>query len=411
MSGRRIRIYGLDYWPDVTGIAPYTTAFAEHLVEQGDTVDVVAGMPYYPEWKVREGYGRTLRRTETRNGVTIHRRRQYIPTQQSAVRRAGYEATFFAQSAVDRLPKPDLVIGVMPALSDGLLAARAAKKHGVPLTLWMQDLFGQAALQSGVRGGRGVAVQTGRLEGWIARQADAIAIIAEGFRKPLERLGVDPARIHRVRNWTHISPPTMEQCETRVRLGLPQDATICLHAGNMGLKQGLENVIECARLAQETAPNLLFVLMGDGSQRARLEALATGLPNVRFIDPVDQEMFPNALYAADILLINQLGSVVDMSLPSKLTSYLAVGRPVVAAVHPESETALAVEESGGGINVVPDCPIVLLETIKNTVANGAKLTLMQNWGRHYTESELSTDSALDLLNTVTKYADDERLVR
>jgi colanic acid biosynthesis glycosyl transferase WcaI len=325
MSGRRVRIYGLDYWPDVTGIAPYTTAFAEYLVAQGDQVDVVAGMPYYPEWKIRAGYERTLRMTETRNGVTIHRRRQYIPTGQSAIRRAGYEATFLAQSLIDRLPTTDLVTGVIPALSDGVLAARAAKKHGVPLTLWMQDLLGQSAMQSGVRGGHGIASRIAWVEGWIARQADAIAIIAEGFRNPLERMGVDPAKIHRVRNWTHISPPTMDQAEARATLGLPQDRTICMHAGNMGLKQGLENIIACARLAHETDPDLLFVLMGNGSQQTLLQQWALELPNVRFLDPVDGEMFPNALHAADILLINQRGSVVDMSLPSKLTSYLAVG--------------------------------------------------------------------------------------
>lgn len=371
---RRVRIYGLDYWPDVTGIAPYTTAFAEYLAAQGDAVDVVAGMPYYPEWQVKPGYERTLRRTEQRNGVTIHRRRQYIPASQSATRRALYEATFCAQNAIDTLPKPDLVIGVMPALADGVLAARAAKKHDVPMTLWIQDLFGQAALQSGVDGGKSIATKVARLEGWVARQADALAIIAEGFRTPLENLGVDPARIHRVRNWTHISPPTMSQQDARTALDLPLDKTIVMHAGNMGLKQGLENVIDAARLAVDTAPELLFVLMGHGSQRPRLETLANGLPNVRFIDPVSEEMFPNALYAADILLINQLGSVIDMSLPSKLTSYLAVGRPVVASVHQDSETARAIEELGGGVVVQADRP-ELLRTIITDVMCGKTASL------------------------------------
>lgn len=370
MSSRRILIYGLDYWPDVTGIAPYTTAFAEYLVEQGDHVDVVAGMPYYPEWHVRAGYERTMRCTEERNGVTIHRRRQYIPSRQSAVHRAAYEGSFLANAVfgID-VPEPDLVIGVMPALSDGILAARIARKHNVPLTLWIQDLFGQAAAQSGVRGGVQVASVTGRIEGWVARQAKAIAIIAEGFRRPLEGLGVDPAKIHRVRNWTHIDPPTMSQEEARRALDLPLDRTICLHAGNMGLKQGLENVIDCARLALASAPELFFVMMGDGSQRSMLEKRAEGLSNVRFFDPVSSEMFPNALFAADILLINQLGTVIDMSLPSKLTSYLAVGRPVVAAVHSDSETAVAVRESGGGAVVEPDQPETLVTHLR-VIASG-----------------------------------------
>jgi colanic acid biosynthesis glycosyl transferase WcaI len=393
----RVRIYGLDYWPDVTGIAPYTTAFAEYLAAQGDVVDVVAGMPYYPEWQVKPGYERTFRRTEERNGVTIHRRRQYIPTRQSAARRALYEATFVAQNAFDTLPRPDLVIGVMPALSDGVLAVRAARKHNVPMTLWIQDLFGQAALQSGVDGGRSVSANVARLEGWIARQADALAIIAEGFRAPLESLGVDPDRIHRVRNWTHISPPTMTQHDARIALDLPLDRTIVMHAGNMGLKQGLENLVEAARLAVDTAPELLFVLMGHGSQRPRLETLAKGLPNLRFLDPVSNEMFPNALYAADILLINQLGSVIDMSLPSKLTSYLAVGRPVVAAVHPESETARAVEESGAGSVVSPGSPEEILRVMRDVSIDRRIWSLLGESGQEYADVVLSAEETQDRL--------------
>jgi glycosyltransferase involved in cell wall biosynthesis len=364
---RTIVICGLDYWPDVTGTAVYTTAFAEHLAAGGDTVHVLAGMPYYPEWTIRAGYERTLRRTELRHGVTIHRCRQVIPRRQSAIHRAAYEASFLANAAFTRgLPRPDLVIGVLPALSDGILAARLAKRYKVPLTLWIQDLFGQAALQSGVRGGRRIAGLTARLEGWIARQADSVAIIAEGFRPVLEGLGVDPARIHRVRNWTHIGPPTMSVAATRTALGLPQNQVICLHAGNMGLKQGLEQVVESARLAVTAAPELLFVLLGDGNQRAHLERLGAGLPNLRFLDPVSEELFPNALNAADVLLLTQRGSVTDMSLPSKLTSYQAVGRPVVAAVHPASETARAVEESGCGLVVEPDRPERLLQAMTDT---------------------------------------------
>lgn len=400
MSPRGVLIFGLDYWPDETGIAPYTTAFAEYLAEHGDRVDVVAGMPYYPEWTVRKGYTGALRRTETRNGVTIHRRRQYVPSHQSAPMRGGYEASFLVNASLGLdIPRPDVVIGVMPALADGILAARAARKYGVPLTLWVQDLFAQAAVQSGVRGGVHVASLTAKIEGWLARQAEAIAIIAEGFRNPLEGMGVEPDRIHRVRNWTHISPPTMSQDDARHSLGLPLDKTICMHAGNMGLKQGLENVIDAARLAQNDAPELYFVLMGDGSQRTSLEKRARGLANVRFLDPVEREMFPNALYAADILLINQLGTVIDMSLPSKLTSYLAVGRPVVAAVHPDSESAIAVRESGGGAVVEADNHTVLVEELRCMSGNAGRSQLGA-LGRLYAHRFLSEASALGAISEV-----------
>jgi len=362
--GQTILICGLDYWPDVTGIAPYTTALAEHLAATGHEVHVIAGMPYYPAWKIAPGYRRTLRRTESRHGVTIHRYRQLVSARQTALTRAAYEASLLANALASRRHlRPNLVIGVVPALSDGLLAAWLARRHGVPLSLWIQDLLGQAATQSGVEGGRAVARLTAALEGWIARQADAVAIIADGFRAPLEAQGVDPAKIHRVHNWTHIAAPTRSAAETRTLLNLPQDRTVCLHAGNMGLKQGLEVVVEAARLAETAAPHLQFVLLGNGNQRAHLERLGAGLPNLSFRDPVDDDLFPDALACADVLLLTQRASVTDMSLPSKLTSYQAVGRPILAAVHPGSETAAAVTTLPQGSVVAADDPAALLDGI------------------------------------------------
>lgn len=395
----------MDYWPDGTGIAPYTTGVAEHLANQGDRVNVIAGMPYYPEWAIKSGYERKLRLTEQHNGVTIRRVRQFLPSSQSAIRRAVFEATFLVGASIPpRRPKPDVVVGVIPSLSDGVLAALAARRHNVPLVLIIQDLLGQGAAQSGMQGGKRVAGITSRIEGWFARQAGSIGIVAEGFRQHLIDMGVAPDRIHRIRNWTHIRPSTLDSAAARTALGLPQDARIALHAGNMGLKQGLENIIETARLAALSEPDLLFALMGDGSQRDHLVELASDLPNVRFIAPQDDAMFPNALSAADVLLVNQRPSVIDMSLPSKLTSYFAVGRPIVAAVAVESETAHTIQDSGGGIVAPPGSPDSLLTAIKSIIENPALAAEIGQRGQIYARENLSAEVALDRLTEVITFA-------
>lgn len=390
-----VQIYGMDYWPDATGIAPYTTGLAESLAARGASVSVVAGMPYYPEWTVRTGYGRRFRRTDQHNGVTVHRIRQYIPPQQSAFRRAAFETTFLVGAMMpSRRRRPDIVIGAIPALSNGVLAARAAKKHGAPLILIIQDLLGQGATQSGIQGGQRVAGIASRIEGWFCRQAAAIGIVAEGFRPRLIDMGVDPERIHRVRNWTHIQQPTLDAAATRDALGLPQHARIALHAGNMGLKQGLDNIIDSARIAARSVPDLLFVLMGDGSQRTHLVDLAAGLPNVHFIAPQDNDMFPNVLAAADVLLVNQLPTVMDMSLPSKLTSYFSVGKPIVAAVAAGSETEHEVTASGGGIVVDPSRPQDTLAAIRSLVDDPALAASIGERGKQYAQQTFTAEAAL-----------------
>ena len=65
--------------------------------------------------------------------------------------------------------------------------------------------------------------------------------------------------------------------------------------------------------------------MGDGNQRAHLRELAGGLPNLDFLPPADDADFPDVLAAADVLAVTQRASVLDMSVPSKLTSYFAAG--------------------------------------------------------------------------------------
>lgn len=395
VTGKCILIVGINYHPEETGNAPYTTGIAEHLAANGNTVHVVAGMPYYPSWTVPETYRGRLRKTELRNGVTIHRFRQYVPGTQTALRRAGFELSFLLHAMTVRgIPKPDIILGFLPSLSDGALCVLASKRFHVPFGLLVQDLVGQSAAQSGIEGGQRVAGVTRKLEGWITRQAEVIAVVAHGFRPPLVELGVEPDRIVRVRNWTHVGPAERSATEVRAELGIPSHKIVCLHAGNMGLKQGLENVIDTARLAEHIDPRILFVMMGDGNQRELLRKRAEGLGNVQFLPPQPEENFPNVLACADILLVNQRPSVIDMSLPGKLTSYFSSGRPVVAAVSPMSETRHEIEAAKGGVVVPGGCPEALLGAVRSLADDPDRALQLGANGRCYQKKNLTAEAAL-----------------
>ncbi|MDQ2853397.1 MAG: WecB/TagA/CpsF family glycosyltransferase, partial [Chloroflexota bacterium] len=163
---------------------------------------------------------------------------------------------------------------------------------------------------------------------------------------------------------------------------------VVLHAGNMGLKQGLEQVVEAARRADAVAAPMMFVLMGEGSQRAALEAHAEGITRLRFLPFQPEREVPNVLDAADVLLVSERATVIDMSLPSKLTSYFAAGRPIVAAVPPDGSTAREVLRSGAGVIV----PIGDADELNRAVARlkedpEATQTLGAA-GRRYAESTL-----------------------
>ena len=383
-GGHRALVVGINYAPEETGIGPYTSDLAEHLSAQGWAVTVLTGMPHYPEWQLHESYRGSLRRREQRAGVCVRRFRHYIPTKHHAGSRGLYELTFFAQAvSATGLERPDRIVGVVPSLGGGAVAALFARRYRAPLGLIMQDLVGLAAAESGVPGGGIVAGPTKALEGWIVRQASGVAVVSESFIRHLEGAGVRRDRLVHLPNWVHVAKPTGRAAETRRQLGWRADEQIALHAGNMGYKQGLENVVRAARLAAAEAVPVRFVLMGDGTDRRRLEAIAADVPTLQFLGVQPAESFMDVLGAADVLIVNESGSVGDMCLPSKLTSYFRAGRPVVAAVQPHGATGTELERSGGGLIVPPENPQALLEGVRKVCADVALAgTMVANGARH-----------------------------
>jgi glycosyltransferase involved in cell wall biosynthesis len=395
VGGRHVVIVGVNYCPEVTGIAPYTTALAEHLARRGGRVTVLTGMPHYPAWRVFPGYRGRWRMRARVGGVTVHRFWLYVPRRHTALRRALFELSFAAHVLVGaRFAAPDAVIGVIPNLGAGLVAAAFARRAGVPFGLVFQDLCGPAAAQSGLPGGRLLIGAARRLEWELARQAAAVAVVAPGFRRYLEAGGVAADRIVRVRNFVHLGPSRRPGSVVRAALGLPADAWLCLHAGNMGYKQDLGNVLACARLAAREAPHLHFALVGDGSQRRALEAEAAGLANVSFLPLQPEEDFPDVLAAADVLLVNQRPSVTDMSLPGKLTAYFAAGRPVAAAVAADSEAAAAVRAAGAGPVVAPGDPAALLAALQALAADPERSARYGRRAQAYARVHLDAERAL-----------------
>jgi glycosyltransferase involved in cell wall biosynthesis len=367
-AAARVLLVGINYWPEPTGIGPYTTALAEHLATRVQSVEVVTGLPTYPHWSVPPAYRRGRLFREERRRVAITRVKHYVPGQPDAARRAMYEASFLAHvCCVPVRHRPTVVVGVSPALAGAAAAAAMSARYGARLVLIVQDLVGPASLQSGVTGGRRLAGVAARSEQSVLRRADALVVVSDDFRATLESYGVPGNRIHTVRNWARVPAPRTDREQTRTSFGWSQDATVILHTGSMGFKQGLENVVEAARLAQGE-PRLRWVLMGDGSQFDRLRIAASGLPNLEFRPLCSDADYGSVLDAADILLLNERLSVAQMSLPSKLTSYFSSGRPVAAAVRPDSATAAELRLAGAPSPVAPSDPAALLQLIRELAA-------------------------------------------
>lgn len=390
----RVLITTSYYWPEGAGSAPYLTGLAEHLAANGHDVVVATGFAHYPEW--RSSANGRLVSSETRNGVKIRRRWHYVPRLQSAAHRAAYESSLLALglTALPRRWRADVVIGTCPTIATGVLAAAASRIYRAPYGLVFQDLVGLAAEQSGVTGGARVARFVQRTELRLAERAAAVGIIAEGFRPYFVGDGIPSSKVVRLRNWTRRVEPTESEQQTRKRFGWGPDDFVCVHGGNMGHKQGLDNLLEAAVLMNGERARI--ALVGDGNERERLERLARehGLANVDFIPMQGPGDWEATMQASDVLLVNQRASVKDMSLPSKLTSYFASGRPVIAAVSGNSETAREIEVARAGLVIPPADPVALRNAIVDLMNDPARAQELRASGAHYAESVLSRESAL-----------------
>jgi glycosyltransferase involved in cell wall biosynthesis len=226
-----------------------------------------------------------------------------------------------------------------------------ARRYNSPYGLLFQDLMGPAARQSGIEGGAGAARATTKAEAWAASAARAIGIVSTAFVPYLRSIGVPTRRIRHVPNWTILAEPEMTLEETRARFGWTDRTQVVLHAGNIGLKQGLDQVIRAARLAAMREDPVQFVFSGGGSQVSAIARAVDELPNVSYLGVQPDRVHASLLAAADVLLLSERPAQIDMSLPSKLTSYFAARRPIVAAVPEGGASAAELARSGAGLHV------------------------------------------------------------
>jgi glycosyltransferase involved in cell wall biosynthesis len=398
-TGTAVTFIGINYHPEPLGIAPYSTGLCSELVQRGYDVKVITGVPHYPEWRVAPQYRWTWKSVENIGEVPVTRLRHSVPRQFTTSGRLLMEATFGIRAALSQWNRPDVLICVTPALiSTALLCLRfrASGPQRPALGVWVQDLYSAGLAETQIAGSAAFRAAS-ELESWVLRQADGVAVIHDRLRSQmLDSLDVDPAKVTTIRNWSHVSSGTpFDRDADRKRLGWARDETVVLHAGNMGIKQGLDNVVRAAQLADQQNLKIRFVLLGDGNQRRSLEKLGEGVRCLQIHDPLPDNEFAAALTAADILLVNQKPGVTEMSVPSKLTSYFQSGTAVLAATDEASGAAAEIRNSGAGIVVDSGDPRLLLKAVTALAGDTPLRTRLGANGAAYVTTVLNARNSLD----------------
>ena len=331
----RILLVTTNYWPEPTGIAVYTTDLAETLQAENHQVTVLTSLPHYPWWKVPKEFAHLGEGVAFHDGIEVIRAKHLVPPKMNALIRMRFEFSLWWN--LKRVSKRfknnefDVVIGCMPTVAAGVIGNRIAKRLRVPFGLIVQDLSGVGAKQSGLRGGALISKIAHLVEGSALHGADSLVVVSPAIRDVVVGLGVESKRATQILNYSAKSIDAVDKLSARKKFGWAEGEFVVIHTGNMGAKQDLENIVKAAHELGENSVIKIY-LVGHGNQENNLKQLCVGRANISLLASVSDGDYSALLSAADLLLVNERSTQMEMSLPSKLTSYLYSERPVIAAV-------------------------------------------------------------------------------
>jgi colanic acid biosynthesis glycosyl transferase WcaI len=348
---KRILIYGINYFPELTGIGKYSGEMAGWLAAHGYEVRVVTAPPYYPEWHVANSFSSWRYRREKHAKVLIWRCPLWVPARPSGIKRVLHLISFSLSSLPVMLKqifwKPDVVMVIEPPLMCAPAALLVARLSGGRAWLHVQDFEVDAAFDLGLLPAGFMRTLVLGVERILMRAFDRVSTISGNMVARLFDKQVKRNRCVLFLNWvdTDVIYPLSEPSPMRVELDICCDIVVALYSGNMGEKQGLEIVLETAHLLVDE-PLIRFVMCGDGAAKARLHESFAYLANVLWLPLQPVEKLNDLLNMADVHLLPQRADVADLVMPSKLTGMLASGRPILATACPETQVAQLVSQCG-----------------------------------------------------------------
>lgn len=365
------------YYPEPFRI----TDICEEMVKRGHEVTVVTGEPNYPEGEIYKGYENHQKSDEVINGVTVHRC-PIIPRKTGTLYRFlnYYSYPLKAGKYVRKLMASDgkpFDVVFVNQLSPVMMAEPAIKyrkKHGTPIVMYCLDLWPESLVAGGIKRDSVVYRVFHRVSKRIYRSMDKILITSKSFKEYIEdHFAVESKRIDYL-------PQYAEGLFKELPFKKPGEKIDLVFAGNIGEAQSVETIIRAAEKLKDKP--VRFHIVGGGTDLERLKKLAEDLENVVFYGRRPLDEMPKYYAMADAMLITlKADPVLSLTLPGKVQSYMAVGKPIIGAI--DGETARIITEAECGYCSQAEDVGGLVNNILSFIENKARNQFGLNSHRYF----------------------------
>ncbi|MGK7394469.1 MAG: WcaI family glycosyltransferase [Candidatus Cyclobacteriaceae bacterium M3_2C_046] len=388
----KILVYGINYHPELTGIGKYTTEMCEWFADNGHEVEMITAMPYYPEWKINHDYRNKGWYSEKIRNIKVFRSPFYIPKKVNGFSRILHEFSFLLSSSVHWIrfffkPARDIVISIYPPLPIGFLPVIYKKIKKTPFVFHIQDLQVDAAKELKIIRQKALLNLLEWQEKYFINHADLVTTISEGMKQKIIQKGLKNSEITLFPNWVDtksLQPMPEMQDSLKEKYGFTPDDKVVLYSGNIGEKQGLDGVLEAARIIQnkQSSP-IKFLIVGEGATKQKLiqRSKDLKLDNIKFGNLVPKQELPFLLNMADLHLILQKKGASDLFMPSKLWNILSCGGLVVVAADKPTNLRKLIDYNEIGLSINAEDPVSLSQTIYDHLLiqeNSDKILTLKN---------------------------------
>jgi colanic acid biosynthesis glycosyl transferase WcaI len=357
-------LYVSQYFPPEMGApAARVSELSRHWVQAGHDVTVLTGFPNHPTGKLAADYRKQFRRLvmkEEIDGVKVVRTWLLpLPNSRPYERMLNY-SSFCVSAAVTGLflSRPDVVIGSSPQLLVGLSGWWLARLKRTSFVFEVRDLWPESLAAVGLGNQTSMLHRSlARIADFLYRRSDRIAVVTPAFKDYLVRnMNVVPGRIFIVQNGveTDVFDPGRAELNLKSKMGL-EGKFVVSYIGTMGMAHGLDKVLDAATELQRTHPQIVFLFVGEGSDKERIISIATfrKLSNVRFIDEQPRERIPDYIHASDAcLVLLRKSEIFKTVIPTKMLEFMSCARPVILGV--DGQARKIIEEAHAGIFIQPE---------------------------------------------------------